>query len=62
VGSRSSPQRLSRTCSAHTAAGTIWQVDPNLRPEGKAGPLVRTLASMRTYYTKWAKNWEFQAC
>ncbi len=52
---------LSRTCSAHTAAGTIWQVDPNLRPEGKAGPLVRSLASMTTYYEKWAKNWEFQA-
>ncbi len=52
---------LSRTCSAHTAAGTIWQVDANLRPEGKAGPLVRSLASMRTYYEKWAKNWEFQA-
>ena len=60
VGSRLAAA-LSRICSAHTAAGTIWQVDPNLRPEGKAGPLVRTLASMRTYYTKWAKNWEFQA-
>ncbi|HHU40452.1 MAG TPA: bifunctional [glutamine synthetase] adenylyltransferase/[glutamine synthetase]-adenylyl-L-tyrosine phosphorylase [Propionibacterium sp.] len=52
---------VARTCSAHTAAGTIWQVDANLRPEGKAGPLVRSLASMRTYYAKWAKNWEFQA-
>ncbi len=52
---------LSRTCSAHTAAGTIWQVDANLRPEGKAGPLVRTMASHRAYYGKWAKNWEFQA-
>lgn len=52
---------LSRTCSAHTGAGTIWPLDPNLRPEGKAGPLVRTLASMRAYYTTWAKNWEFQA-
>lgn len=52
---------LSRACSAHTAAGTIWQVDPNLRPEGKAGPLVRTLASHRAYYAGWAKNWEFQA-
>ncbi|MDO5534702.1 MAG: bifunctional [glutamine synthetase] adenylyltransferase/[glutamine synthetase]-adenylyl-L-tyrosine phosphorylase [Propionibacteriaceae bacterium] len=52
---------LARTCSAHTAAGTIWQVDANLRPEGKAGPLVRSLASMGTYYDKWAKNWEFQA-
>ena len=52
---------VARTCSAHTAAGTIWQVDANLRPEGKAGQLVRSLASMRTYYAKWAKNWEFQA-
>ena len=52
---------LSRTCSAHTTAGTIWPIDAALRPEGKAGPLVRTLASHRAYYEKWAKNWEFQA-
>ncbi len=52
---------VARICSAHTASGTIWQVDANLRPEGKAGPLVRSLASMATYYEKWAKNWEFQA-
>ena len=51
----------SRICSAHTSEGTIWQVDAALRPEGKAGPLVRTLASCRAYYEKWAKNWEFQA-
>ena len=30
-------------------------------PEGKAGPLVRTLASHRGYYERWAKTWEFQA-
>lgn len=52
---------LTRVCSAHTAAGTIWQIDAALRPEGKAGPLARTLASHRAYYEKWAKNWEFQA-
>lgn len=52
---------VARICSAHTGAGTIWQVDANLRPEGKAGPLVRSMASMRAYYDKWAKNWEFQA-
>ncbi|MGJ3507429.1 bifunctional [glutamine synthetase] adenylyltransferase/[glutamine synthetase]-adenylyl-L-tyrosine phosphorylase [Enemella sp. A6] len=52
---------LSRVCSAHTAAGTIWPVDAALRPEGKAGPLVRTLAGMETYYQNWAKAWEFQA-
>jgi glutamate-ammonia-ligase adenylyltransferase len=52
---------LTRICSAHTAAGTIWQIDAALRPEGKAGPLVRTLASHTAYYEKWAKGWEFQA-
>ncbi len=52
---------LTRACSAHTAAGTIWQIDAALRPEGKAGALVRTMASMRSYYRDWAKNWEFQA-
>ena len=50
-----------RVCSAQTVTGTIWQVDSALRPEGKAGPLVRTLASHRAYYERWAKNWEFQA-
>ena len=52
---------MTRICSAHTAAGTIWEVDAALRPEGKAGQLVRTLASHRVYYEKWAKTWEFQA-
>ncbi|WP_109508631.1 bifunctional [glutamine synthetase] adenylyltransferase/[glutamine synthetase]-adenylyl-L-tyrosine phosphorylase [Nocardioides speluncae] len=53
--------QLMVVCSAHTAEGTIWPVDANLRPEGKAGPLTRTLASHRGYYERWAKTWEFQA-
>jgi glutamate-ammonia-ligase adenylyltransferase len=52
---------LMQVCSEHTAEGTIWQVDAALRPEGKAGPLVRTLESHRHYYERWAKTWEFQA-
>jgi glutamate-ammonia-ligase adenylyltransferase len=52
---------LMQACSDHTGEGTIWPVDANLRPEGKAGPLVRTLASHRAYYERWAKTWEFQA-
>src|SRR3712207_4414012 len=52
---------MTRICSAHTPAGTIWEVDAALRPEGKSGQLVRTLASHRVYYQKWAKTWEFQA-
>ena len=52
---------VARVCSAHTGEGAIWPLDAALRPEGKAGPLVRTLESFRKYYEKWAKNWEFQA-
>ena len=39
----------------------LWQLDANLRPEGRQGPLVRTPRSMRAYYDRWAKAWEFQA-
>ncbi|WP_031518350.1 bifunctional [glutamine synthetase] adenylyltransferase/[glutamine synthetase]-adenylyl-L-tyrosine phosphorylase [Streptomyces sp. NRRL F-5123] len=53
--------RMMRICSDTTAEGTIWPVDPNLRPEGKNGPLVRTLSSHLAYYARWAKTWEFQA-
>ena len=48
-------------CARSTPEGSIFPVDPNLRPEGRAGPLVRTLASHLAYYERWAKTWEFQA-
>ncbi|MEU7152943.1 bifunctional [glutamine synthetase] adenylyltransferase/[glutamine synthetase]-adenylyl-L-tyrosine phosphorylase [Streptomyces sp. NPDC045470] len=53
--------RMMRVCSDVTAEGTIWPVDANLRPEGRNGPLVRTLNSHLAYYERWAKTWEFQA-
>jgi glutamate-ammonia-ligase adenylyltransferase len=53
--------RLMRICSDVTPEGTIWPVDANLRPEGRNGPLVRTLSSHLAYYQRWAKTWEFQA-
>ena len=37
------------------------EVDANLRPEGRAGPLVRTLAAYTAYYAQWAQPWEIQA-
>jgi [glutamine synthetase] adenylyltransferase / [glutamine synthetase]-adenylyl-L-tyrosine phosphorylase len=52
---------MMRLCGEVTAEGSIWQVDAGLRPEGKSGPLVRTLASHAAYYRRWAKTWEFQA-
>jgi glutamate-ammonia-ligase adenylyltransferase len=52
---------LMRACNAVTPEGSIWEVDAALRPEGKQGALVRTLASHVGYYERWAKTWEFQA-
>lgn len=37
------------------------EVDTNLRPEGRSGPLVRTLASYEAYYARFAQTWEVQA-
>ena len=53
--------RTMHACADATAHGSLWPVDAALRPEGKQGPLVRTVASHRTYYERWAKTWEFQA-
>ncbi|MGL4339347.1 MAG: bifunctional [glutamine synthetase] adenylyltransferase/[glutamine synthetase]-adenylyl-L-tyrosine phosphorylase [Rhodoglobus sp.] len=39
----------------------LWEVDANLRPEGKNGALVRTVDSHLAYYQRWAQSWEFQA-
>ncbi|HET7901283.1 MAG TPA: bifunctional [glutamine synthetase] adenylyltransferase/[glutamine synthetase]-adenylyl-L-tyrosine phosphorylase [Candidatus Nanopelagicales bacterium] len=54
-------QSLMHACVTSTPEGSIWEVDPNLRPEGRNGALVRTLASYEGYYRRWASTWEFQA-
>ena len=53
--------KVMQIANAATSEGSIWEVDAALRPEGKAGALVRTIDSYVAYYTKWAKTWEFQA-
>ncbi len=40
---------------------SCFEVDANLRPEGRQGVLVRTLDGHVSYYKRWAKTWEFQA-
>ena len=52
---------LTKTIMAPAAEPPLWEVDANLRPEGKDGPLVRTVESYVRYYKRWAENWEFQA-
>lgn len=38
-----------------------FRVDANLRPQGRDGPLVRSLESYDAYWQRWAEPWEFQA-
>jgi [glutamine synthetase] adenylyltransferase / [glutamine synthetase]-adenylyl-L-tyrosine phosphorylase len=44
-----------------TPEGQAFRIDPTLRPEGRAGPLVRSLPSFLEYYRRWAQPWERQA-
>ena len=53
--------RMMRAMDGTAPEPGLWQVDPNLRPEGKSGALVRTLDSHVSYYERWAESWEFQA-
>lgn len=52
---------LTKAIMAPAVEPPLWEVDANLRPEGKDGPLVRTVESYVRYYKRWAENWEFQA-
>jgi glutamate-ammonia-ligase adenylyltransferase len=54
-------RELLRGLSAVTPEGTCFRVDPNLRPEGRNGPLSRTLGSYLAYWDRWAQPWERQA-
>lgn len=53
--------RMMRVMDQASAEPALWQVDANLRPEGKSGALVRSLDSHQSYYDRWAESWEFQA-
>jgi len=41
-----------------TPEGTLFRIDLRLRPEGDAGPLVRSLPSYETFYAQWGQTWE----
>ncbi|WP_207392632.1 bifunctional [glutamine synthetase] adenylyltransferase/[glutamine synthetase]-adenylyl-L-tyrosine phosphorylase [Aeromicrobium sp. IC_218] len=52
-----------RLRNALGAAGVdpALEVDADLRPEGRNGPLVRSLSAFAAYYDKWSAVWEAQA-
>lgn len=53
--------RLRHLLATPAQDGVAWELDADLRPEGRSGPLVRSLASYRAYYERWAQTWEYQA-
>ena len=56
------PAALERRARAVSAiARRCFRVDTNLRPQGRDGPLVRSLDSYEAYWDRWAEPWEFQA-
>src|SRR5256714_4622872 len=64
-GDSAAAERVARgllsTMAEPTPHGIVFRTDADLRPEGRAGPLSRSLDAYRTYWDKWASTWEFQA-
>lgn len=54
-------EALVRFLKGPTAGTRIWPLDVDLRPEGKQGPLARSLDGYREYYEHWVETWERQA-
>jgi glutamate-ammonia-ligase adenylyltransferase len=50
-----------RRLLAEPAPDPAFEVDADLRPEGRQGALVRSLSSFREYYERWVSVWEVQA-
>jgi glutamate-ammonia-ligase adenylyltransferase len=54
-------QRLIHMLSTQTAAGSLYEVDMRLRPDGAKGVLARSLTSFADYQANEAWTWEHQA-
>ena len=52
---------LRRDLSTHTQEGAAYRVDLRLRPFGRSGELVSSVASLLRYYRRQAAVWELQA-
>jgi glutamate-ammonia-ligase adenylyltransferase len=52
---------LLRLLNGSTPAEGIVRVDASLRPEGRQGPLARSLDAFEEYHRRWGATWERQA-
>ena len=53
--------RITEVVGAPGQEPSLWELDAALRPEGKSGRLLRTVAEFDAYYRDVAESWEFQA-
>src|SRR5262249_12541553 len=51
-------KKILETFSTRHPTGSLFRVDLRLRPEGSAGSLARSLASMENYYAGFGETWE----
>jgi len=54
-------QRIIHIITANTPAGTLYEVDSRLRPDGESGMLVSSFDAFETYQQQKAWTWEHQA-
>jgi glutamate-ammonia-ligase adenylyltransferase len=54
-------ERMVSLVSVIAPTAPAFTIDLGLRPEGRDGPLARTLESYARYYERWAQPWEFLA-
>ena len=59
--SKKAAERVINELGGASPEGQAYRIDLNLRPEGRSGALVRSLAATLEYYRRWADTWEFQA-
>ncbi|MGZ5004492.1 MAG: bifunctional [glutamate--ammonia ligase]-adenylyl-L-tyrosine phosphorylase/[glutamate--ammonia-ligase] adenylyltransferase [Chthoniobacterales bacterium] len=51
-------EKVSGTFASSDPAGALFRMDLRLRPEGSAGPMARSLASLENYYAGFGETWE----
>ncbi len=50
--------KVFETFATKDPAGALFRMDLRLRPEGSAGPVARSLASLENYYAGFGETWE----
>jgi glutamate-ammonia-ligase adenylyltransferase len=61
VSAENAAEHVLRAIGELTPEGQAFQIDLDLRPEGRAGALTRSLDAFLEYYARWSKPWEHLA-